>query len=69
MQDEIFTISKGEDETLKDYLKKLLYILQMSKCKFDLSTIRTLILRGLTDDARNNLNLLGQGEIAQKHFD
>ena len=43
-------------------------ILQRSKHKFDLSTIRNLFLRGLTDDTRNNLNLLGQGDIAQKSF-
>lgn len=28
-----------------------------------------MFLRGLVDDARNNLNLLGQGDIAQKPFD
>lgn len=41
----------------------------MSKHKFDLSTIVTLFLRVLTNDARNNLNLLEQGDIAQKNFD
>lgn len=60
---------KSDDETLEDYLERFLYICQRSKHKFDLSTIRTLFLRGLIDDARNNLNLLGQGDIAQKHFD
>ena len=28
-----------------------------------------MFLRGLTNDARNNLNLLGQGDIAKKYFD
>ena len=60
---------QNDDETLKDYLERFMYILQRSKHKFDPSTIRTLFLRGLTDDARNNLNLLGQGDIAQKYFD
>ena len=69
IRDEIFTIVKNDDETLEDYLERFLYILQRSKHKFDLSTIRTLFLCGLTDDARNNLNLLGQGDIAQKPFD
>ena len=69
MQDEIFTIVQGDDETLEDYLERFLYTLQRSKHKFDLSTIRTLLLRGLTDDARNSLNFLGQGDIAQKPFD
>ena len=46
-----------------------MYILQRSKLKLDSNTIRTLFLRGLTDNARNNLNLLGQGDISQKNFD
>jgi len=69
MQDEIFTIVQGDDETLEDYLERFLYILQRSKQKFDLSTIRTLFLRGLTKDSRQNINLLGQGDIAQKTFE
>ena len=69
IQDEIFTIVQYDDEMLEDYLERFLYILQRSKHKFDPSTIRTLFLHGLTDDARNNLNLLGQGDIAQKTFD
>ena len=69
IQDEIFTIVQNDDETLEDYLERFLYILQRSKHKFDLSTIRNLFLQGLIDDARNNINLLGQGDIAQKPFD
>ena len=65
MQDEIFTIIQDDDETLEGYLERFLYILQRSKLKLDSSTIRTLFLRGLTDNARNNLNLLGQGDIYQ----
>ena len=64
MQDEIFTIIQDDDETPEDYLERFLYILQRSKLKLDSSTIRTLFLRGLTDNARNNLNLLGQGDIS-----
>ena len=69
MQDEIFTLIQDDDETLEDYLERFLYILQRSKLKLDSSTIRTLFLRGLTNNARNNLNLLGQGEISQRTFD
>ena len=69
IQDEIFTIVQNDDETLEDYLERFLYILQRLKHKFDPSTIRTLFLCGLTDDARNNLNLLGQEDIAKKYFD
>lgn len=64
MQDEIFTIVQNDDETLEDYLERFMYILHRSKHKFDLSTIRTLFLSGLIDDSRNNLNMLGQGDIA-----
>jgi len=69
MQDKIFTIVQNDDETLEDYLERFLYILQRSKLKFDSGIIRTLFLHGLIDDARNNLNLLGQGDIYQKTFD
>ena len=69
IQDEIFTIMQNYDETLQDYLERFMYILQRSKKKFDLSTIRNLFLRGLIDDAINNLNFLGQGGISQKYFD
>jgi len=65
MQDEIFTIIQDDDETLEDYLERFLYILQRSKLKLDPSTIRTLFLRGLTNNARNNLYLLEQGDISQ----
>ena len=60
---------QNEDEMLEDYLERFMYILQSSKHKFDISTIRTLFLCGITDDSRNNLNRLGQGDIAQKPFD
>ena len=69
MQDEIFTIIHDDDETLEDYLEIFLYILQSSKLKFDPSTIRTFFLRGLTDNAINNLNMLGQGDISQQNFE
>ena len=69
MQDEIFTIIQDDDEMLEDYLEIFLYFLQRSKLKLDLNTIRTLFLRGLTDNARKNLNLLGQGDIYQQNFD
>lgn len=64
MQYEIFIIIQDDDETLEDNLEIFLYILQWSKLKLDSSTIRSLLLRGLTDNARNNLNLLGQGDIS-----
>jgi len=69
MQDEIFTIIQDDDEMLEDYLERFMYILQRSKLKLDPNTIRTLFLRGLTDNARNNLNLLGQGDISQQTFE
>jgi len=65
MQDDIFTNIQDDDETLEDYLEIFLYILQRSKLKLDSNTIRTLFLRGLNDNARNNINLLGQGDISQ----
>ena len=69
MYEKIFTIVQGDDQTLENYLEIFLYILQRSKHKFDIITIRTLFLHGLTKDSRHNLNLLGQGDIAQKDFD
>ena len=60
---------QNDDETLEDYSERFMYILQKSKHKFDPSTIRALFLHRLTDDGRYNLNLLGQGDIAQKTFD
>jgi len=39
------------------------------KLKLDSSTIRTFFLRGLIDNARNNLNLLEQGYICQQTLD
>jgi len=60
---------QNDNEILEDYLERFLYILQRTKHKFYLSTIITLFLRGLTDDARNNINLLGQRDIAQNLFD
>ncbi len=68
IQDEIFTIVQNDHETLEDYLERFLYILQRSKHKFDPSTTRTLFLCGLTHDARNNSNLLQQGDIAKTTF-
>jgi len=44
IQDEIFTITQNEEESLKDYFKIFIYILQRSKHKFDISTIITLFL-------------------------
>ena len=69
IQDEIFTIVQNDEETIENNFERFLYILQRSKNKFDLITIRTLFLWGLNGDARNNLNLLGQGDIVEKCFD
>lgn len=69
MQGESFTIIQDDDEMLQDYLERFLYILQRSKLRLDPNTIITLFLRGLTDNARNNLKLLGQGVISQQNFD
>ena len=69
MQDEIFTIIQDDDEMLEDYLERFMYILQRSKLKLDPNTIRTFFLRGLTNNARNNLNRLGQGDISQQNFE
>ena len=62
-------IQQLEDERLKYYLERFNYVLHKSKYN-DLreDAVRTLFLKGISEDLVENLNLMASGDISHKPF-
>ena len=64
-----FNIQQLEYESLEDYLKRFIYTLHKSKYN-DLreDVLRTLFLKGISDDLLKSLNLMAASDISHKTF-
>jgi hypothetical protein len=63
-------MKQKEEETLKDYVERFQYNLQMTKENtLDPKTLRIIFLRGIKDDCMDALNLIGAGHISQMTYD
>eukprot|EP00253_Pinus_taeda_P019887 PITA_19887 len=70
MKDEIFRMSQQEDETLEEYLERVVYNLQKSKHRtMPLDLIRIIFLKGIREEYMDDLNLMGKGEISVLPFE
>ena len=65
----IFKIEQLKDERLEDYLERFIYTLHKSKYN-DLpeDAVRTLFLKGISEDLVENLNLMASGDVSHKSF-
>jgi hypothetical protein len=66
---DIFKISQSEDESLEEYLENFLYNMHKSKQSIlPLDVIRTIFLKGISDENLESLNLMGVGDISHLPF-
>ena len=68
-QNDIFKIQQLEDKILEDYIERFIYILHKSKHN-DLreDAVRTLFLKGISEDLVEKLNLMESSDISHKNF-
>ena len=68
-RNDIFKIQQLKDESLEDYLERFIYMLHKSKHN-DLreDAVRTLFLKGISEDLVENLNLMESDNISHKPF-
>ena len=60
VNEEIFEITQGEEETLKNYVKRFQYNLQRSKLRqSQKDTLKTLLLKGIRSEYLEILSLMG----------
>ena len=66
---DIFKIQQLEDKILEDYLERFVYTLHKSKYS-DLGedAVRTLFLKGISEDLLESLNIMAAGDISHKTF-
>ena len=70
MGDDIFRISKKEDETLEDYVSHFWYIMQKNFQHVLAEDSKKLVfLRGVNDNCMEALDLMGGGDIYQSSWD
>jgi hypothetical protein len=68
-KEDIFKMSQSEDEILEEYLEKFLYSMHKSKqSNLPLDVIRTIFLKGISDENLDALNLMGEGYISHLPF-
>jgi len=65
-QEELFKLRQKEDESLEDYLDR--FIFPTKHCgeeAISLKILKTIFLKGLDEDARRSLDLMGKGDASQ----
>ena len=59
-----------EDESLEDFVERLLYNVQrVGQTNMALDVIKIILLRGIRNDCLDMLNLLGKGDISKESFE
>jgi hypothetical protein len=68
--EEIFKMSQKEEESLEDFIERLMYNLQRSKHNdLDKDILKMILIWGMRDDCLDMLNLMGKGDISKEPFD
>jgi hypothetical protein len=69
-REELFKMSRKEDETLEDFLEQLQYNLQRSgHPNVSKDILKTSLLKGVRDDCLDMLNMLGKGYISNESYE
>lgn len=65
-KEELFKIRQNEDESLEDYLDRLIFLSEDCGGEvISLDILKTLFLKGLDDEAQRSLYLMGKGDVSQ----
>jgi len=68
-KEEIFRMTLGHAETLEDYEESLQPSYKRARCTLDLESLNLVLLRGITEDFLENLNMMSGGDIYQLSYD
>ena len=70
VNEEMFELTQGEEESLEEYIERFQYNLQRSKQrKLGKEILKTLLLKGIQDECLEILNLIGTGNVFQLAYD
>lgn len=65
-KEELFKLRQNEDESLEDYLDRFLFLSKRcGETSISIEILKTIFLKGLDDDARRSLDLMGKGDVSQ----
>ena len=65
----LFKMVQKEDESLEDFIERILYNVQRDRqMNMGLDVLKIILLCGIKDDCLDMLNLLGKGDISKEPF-
>ena len=68
-REELFKMVQKEDESMEDFVERLLYNVQRDgQTNMGLDVLKIILLHGIRDDFLDMLNLLGNGDISKEYF-
>ena len=69
-REELFKIVQKDDESMEDFVERILYNVQRAgKTNMGLDVLKIILLRGIRDDFLDMLKLLGKGGISKESFE
>ena len=70
VNEDIFEITQGEEETLENYVERFQYNIQRSKLRqLGKYTIKNYLLKGIRNQYLEILSLMGTGDVFQLSYD
>ena len=68
-REELFKMVEKENESLEDFVERILYNVQRAgQMNMGLDVLKLILLRGIRDDCLDMLNLLRKGDISKESF-
>ena len=69
-REELFKMVRKDDESLEDFVERLLYNVQrLGHTNIGRDALKIILLRGIREHCLDMLNLLGKGDISKESFD
>ena len=69
-REELFNMVQRDEESLEDFVERLLYNVQRAgKTTMGLEVLKIILLRGIREECLGMLNLLGKGDISKEPFE
>lgn len=69
-KEELFKLRQNEDESLEDYLDRFLFLSKRcGETTISVEILKTIFLKGLDDDARRSIDLMGKGDVSQLNLE
>ena len=69
-REELFKMVQRDDESLEDFVERILYNVQRDvQNNMGLNVLKIILLHGIRDECLDMLNLLGKGDISKESFE